>query len=220
MNLNGALGVLMKGVVVATVLCIPGAFIAKADAVYSVTVTTGVPGCAPTDTGTLGISSSGGIYFISDALSMSHPKGSCYVGGGPQGTPSFDTYIGGLSGEESGSSAQTLVQGWIATSGEYCSDINSCNSSNNTTNDGNSGDIDAMFNPGNTAATFTLTNSDSKPNAMFTCPARSICIENATTGSSIGFTINNPIPEPATFLLMGSGLIGFGAFVRKRRLSR
>ena len=47
--------------------------------------------------------------------------------------------------------------------------------------------------------------------------ANQIGFDNITFGSSTPGTGSSPVPEPATMLLLGSGLLGSGALARRRR---
>ena len=58
---------------------------------------------------------------------------------------------------------------------------------------------------------FASTNGSTKGLTYLTTDAR----ENSTSYSG-SITPSAPVPEPATLFLMGTGLIGFGAFIRKK----
>ena len=69
----------------------------------------------------------------------------------------------------------------------------------------------AQYGPGGTfPATITFTGLNIAPGATFDIVFSSFA--NGATGSVTGV----PVPEPATLLLLASGLVGIGAFLRRR----
>jgi hypothetical protein len=196
-----ALTFLAMSAAMVTLFCFAAIPSAKATVTtYDVNVTSGSPTCAST-TGVVTIDSTADTFEFTDS------SAGCYFGGVGPGTTTTDDYGPTGAGDCKTNCTPDLATLPPSTDITFQgSQVGGCSTSSTCTTSSSGYMLDMVI-P-------SLANGGFKTTTSF------VALEGSHTGGNTAFTIDfddaTLSPEPASYLLFGSGLLGLGAIFRKK----